>query len=154
MHIFLYTVPLSSTIVLLLQLYAYLLVADTLTLYALEPDNSRRSVDDELVDSTSSFECLLYINPTRTDLETIPGTLLWRLNLESKEEIEFNSDVSNDDFIVTTLGNSITLNILGGFLGSVSCIYGDETIKINVVTQGICVDTSLSSVYYASVRMR
>ena len=97
-------------------------------------------MNGDTIDTTSSFECLRYINPTRTDLETIPATLLWRLNLlESKEEIEFSSDVSGEEFIVTTLENRITLNIFGDFSGSVSCIYGDEIIKINVVTEGECV---------------
>ncbi len=127
----------------LIELCLYV-VADTLTLYGIEPDSSRKLVTNgETIDTTSSFECLRYINPTRTDLETIPATLLWRLNLlESKAEIEFSSDVSGEEFIVTTLPNSsITLNILGGFSGSVSCIHGDEVIKINVATQGECVFT-------------
>ncbi len=61
--------------------------------------------------------------------------------METKKEIEFTSDVSGEDFIVTTLENGITLNILGGFLGSVSCINGEDSISINVVTNGKNVST-------------
>ncbi len=94
-------------------------------------------MDGVTVNTARSFECLWYINPTQTDIEPIAGTLFWRINLlETKEEIEFTSDVSGEDFIVSTLKNSITLNILGNFLGSVSCIYGKDSISINVVTNG------------------
>ena len=95
-----------------------------------------------MINTASSFECLWHINPTRTDIKSIPGTLLWRTyHLETKVEMEFTSDASGKDFIVTTLENGITLNILGDFLGSVSCIYGDDSVNINVATKGKCVDT-------------
>ncbi len=118
-----------------------MIAIDSLSLFAIEPDSSREQVMDGVtVNTTSSFECLLYINPTRTDSGTIAGTLFWRINQESKDEIEFNSDMNNEEFIVTTLENSITLNILlGDFIGSVSCVHGDDSVKINVVTKGISV---------------
>ncbi|XP_064385849.1 mucin-like protein [Halichondria panicea] len=72
------------------------------------------------------------------DLETIAGMLFWKIYLpKSKKEIEFKSDVSCKDFIVTTLENGITLNILGDFFGSVSCIYGGDSVKIIVVTEAL-----------------
>ncbi len=103
----------------------------------IEHGSDRKQVmDGAMINTNSSFECLWYINPTQTDVETIAGTLFWRLNLESEEEIEFTSDVSSKDFIVTTLENGITLNILGCFTGSLSCIYSDDSININIVTNG------------------
>ena len=113
-------------------------IAAPLSLFAIEPDSSsKQAMDGAIINTARSFECLWYINPTRTDIEPIAGTLFWRINLlETKEEIEFTSDVSGEDFIVSTLENGITLNILGNFLGSVSCIYGKDSISINVVTNG------------------
>ncbi len=92
---------------------------------------------DAMTKTASSFECLLYINPTRTD--TIPGKLFWKIYNSltvSKEDMELPSDASNKDYIVTTLENSITLNILGNFNGRVSCIHGDDSVKIDVATKG------------------
>ena len=118
-----------------------------MSLFAIEPDSDRKQViDGAKIDTASTFECLWYINPTRTDLETIPGMLLWRIHLlESKQEIDITSDISDKDFIVTILKNSITLNILGNFLGSVSCIYGNDSIKINVITKCKCVCINIPS---------
>ncbi len=114
-----------------------IIIAAPLTLFAIEPSSRKQAMDGAMINTASSFECLWYINPTRMDLEPIAETLFWRINhLETKEEIEFTSDVSGEDFIVSTLENSITLNILGNFLGSVSCIYGKDSININVVTNG------------------
>ncbi len=117
-----------------------------LSLFEIEPDSSRKPIinmNDAPIKTASSFECLLYINPTRTD--TIAGKLFWKIyNSVSKEDMELPSDASNKDFIVTTLENSITLNILGDFSGRFSCIHGDDSVKINVVTKGkVHVDTSL-----------
>ncbi len=115
------------------------IIAASLSLFAIEPDNSRKQVmDGAIINTASSFECLWYINSTQiTDNETIPETLFWRITLETKEEIKFASDYSGKDFIVSTLKNSsITLNILGNFFGSVLCIYGNDNININVVTNG------------------
>ena len=116
----------------------YLIAGDSLSLFAIDPGNNRKQLmDGAMINNTnSSFECLWYINPTRTDLETIAGTLFWRLNLEYEEEINVTSDVSSEEYIVTTLENGITLNILGDFFGSVSCIYGYDSVKINVITKG------------------
>ena len=113
-------------------------IAAPLSLFAIEPDSSSKKVMDGVIINTARlFECLWYINPTRTDIEPISETLFWRINhLETKEEIDFTSDVGGEDFIVTILDNGITLNILGNFLGSVSCIYGKDSISINVVTNG------------------
>ncbi len=115
----------------------YLIAGDSLSLFAIDPGNNRKQLmDGAMINTNSSFECLWYINPTRTDLETIAGTLFWRLNLEYEEEINVTSDVSSEEYIVTTLENGITLNILGDFFGSVSCIYGYDSVKINVITKG------------------
>ena len=121
-----------------------------LSLFAIEPDGDRKQVmDSAMINTARSFECLWYINPTRMDLETIAGTLFWKIYLpKSKKEIEFTSDVSRKDFIVTTLENGITLNILGDFFGSVSCIYGGDSVKITVVTEGKCM---CNSIYLASL---
>ncbi len=118
-------------------------IAVPLSLFAIEPDNSRKQVmDGAMINTASSFECLWYINPTRTDIKSMPETLLWRTNnLGKKVEMKFTSDVSGKDFIITTLQNGITLNILGDFLGSISCIYGNDIVKINVATKGKYVDT-------------
>ena len=108
-----------------------------LSIYAIEPDSSRNQVmDGAMINTTSSFECLWYINSTQTDIEVITETLFWRINLESQEEMEFTSDVSVEDYIVTTLENGITLNILGSFRGNVSCIYGNDSLRVNIVTRG------------------
>ncbi len=122
-----------------------------MSLFAIEPDGDRKQlIDGALINTASSFECLWYINPTRTDIKSIPGSLFWRINhLETKVEMEFTSDTSGKDFIVTTLENGITLNILGEFLGSVSCIYGNDNVKINAVTKGKCTDSLLCSVNLA-----
>ena len=122
--------------------------AAPLSLYAIEPDSSRNQVmDGAMINTASSFECLWYINSTQTDIEVITDALFWKINtLQPPEEFEFTSEFSDENFVVTTLENSITLNILGGFIGSVSCIYGDDSIQINVFTQGKCVDAILCSV--------
>ncbi|XP_064385364.1 uncharacterized protein LOC135334155 isoform X9 [Halichondria panicea] len=111
-------------------------VSAPLSIYAIEPDSSRNQVmDGAMINTASSFECLWYINSTQTDIEVITETLFWRINLESQEEMEFTSDVSVEDYIVTTLENGITLNILGSFRGNVSCIYGNDSLRVNVVTR-------------------
>ena len=108
-----------------------------LSIYAIEPDSSRNQVmDGAMINTASSFECLWYINSTQTDIEVITETFFWRINLESQEEMEFTSDLSVEDYIVTTLENGITLNILGSFRGNVSCIYGNDSLRVNVVTRG------------------
>ena len=115
--------------------------AAPLSLYAIGPDSSRNQVlNGAVINTASSFECLWYINSTQTDIEVITDALFWKINLlQTQEEFEFTSEFSDENFVVTTLENSITLNILGGFIGSVSCIYGDDSIQINILTQGKCV---------------
>ncbi len=108
-----------------------------LSLFVIEPDSSSKPINmnDAMTKTASSFECLLYINPTRTD--TINGKMFWKIyNSVSKEDMELPSDASDKDFIVTTLENSITLNILGDFIGKVSCIHGDDSVNIDVLTKG------------------
>ncbi len=108
-----------------------------LSLFEIKPDSSRNpiNINDATTKTASSVECLLYINPTRTD--TIAGKLFWKIyNSVSKEDMELPSDVSDKDYIVTTLENSITLNILGDFIGRASCIHGDDSVKIDVATKG------------------
>ncbi len=94
-----------------------------------------RILRDDLITTANSFECLLYDNPTQRNIEEVPASLHWRINLDTTEEFIFSETYSDDYYLVSIDGNVMQLVVLGGFSGSVSCVYGDQFVRFFVATE-------------------
>ncbi len=104
-----------------------------ITTYSIDGSGVRnRILRDDLITTANSFECLLYDNPTQRNIEEVPASLHWRLNLDTMEELIFSETYSDDYYLVSIDGNAMQIVVLGGFSGSV---YGDQFVRFFVATE-------------------
>ena len=106
------------------------MATETLSLRAADSDGNSVEIANGDSVQNAYFECLGHAPSGTVDL-------YWTITaLDTGKQTVITADQSDDDFIATVGDNYLTLNILGGFFGTVVCKSQatGESIKVETVT--------------------